>query len=69
MRSTTTAAFIAALVVPLGSATGEPAKEGYTPSLVELMLTTQSHHAKLWLAGRVGNWELAAYQADELKEG
>ena len=33
------------------------------------MLTTQSHHAKLWLAGSVGNWELAAYQADELKEG
>jgi hypothetical protein len=26
-------------------------------------------HAKLWLAGSVGNWELAAYQADELKEG
>ena len=69
MRSTTTAAVIAVLVVPLGSATGEPAKEGYTPSLVELMLTTQSHHAKLWLAGSVGNWELAAYQADELKEG
>jgi hypothetical protein len=33
------------------------------------MLTTQSRNAKLWLAGSVGNWELAAYQADELKEG
>ncbi len=69
MRSTTTAAVIAALVVPLGSATAKPAKEGYMPGLVEIMLTTQSHHAKLWLAGSVGNWELAAYQADELKEG
>jgi hypothetical protein len=66
VRSTTTAAVIAALVVPLGSATAEPAKEGYTPGLVEIMLTTQSHHAKLWLAGSVGNWELADYQADEL---
>src|ERR1700716_2420961 len=69
VRSTTTAAVIAALVVPLGSATAEPAKEGYMPGLVEIMLTTQSHHAKLWRAGSVGNWELAAYQADELKEG
>src|SRR4029077_16063359 len=69
VRRTTTAAVIAVSVVLFGSAAAEPAKEGYTPGLVEIMLTTQSHHAKLWLAGSVGNWELAAYQADELKEG
>jgi hypothetical protein len=50
-------------------AASEPTKETYTPGLVELMLTTQSHHAKLWLAGTAGNWELAEYQVDELKEG
>jgi hypothetical protein len=49
------------------SATGEPAKP-YEPGLVEFMLTVQSHHAKLWLAGNASNWELAEYQADELKE-
>jgi hypothetical protein len=49
------------------SATGEPAKP-YEPGLVEFMLTVQSHHAKLWLAGNARNWELAEYQADELKE-
>ena len=48
-------------------AAGEPAKP-YEPGLVEFMLTVQSHHAKLWLAGNARNWELAEYQADELKE-
>jgi hypothetical protein len=32
------------------------------------MLMVQSHHTKLWLAGNARNWELADYQADELKE-
>ena len=50
-----------------GSATGEPAKP-YEPGLVEFMMTVQSHHAKLWLAGNARNWELADYQVDELKE-
>ena len=40
----------------------------YTPGLVEFMLTVQSHHAKLWLAGTARNWDLADYQLDELKE-
>jgi hypothetical protein len=62
-------AWIAGLLLALASikATGEPAKP-YTPGLVEIMLTIQSHHAKLWLAGNARNWELADYQADELKE-
>jgi hypothetical protein len=33
------------------------------------MMATQSHHAKLWLAGNARNWDLADYQIDELKEG
>ena len=41
----------------------------YRPGLGEMMLLTQARHLKLWLAGSAGNWELADYQIDELKEG
>jgi hypothetical protein len=57
--------FAAALTATL--AASEPASHG--PSLIDVMLTTQSHHAKLWYAGNARNWELADYQIDELKEG
>ena len=56
-----------AIVTAANSATGEPA-QSYTPRLVEFMLSVQSHHAKLWLAGNARNWDLADYQVDELKE-
>lgn len=56
-----------AIVTAAGSATSEPAKP-YEPGLVEFMMLVQNHHAKLWLAGNVRNWELADYQVDELKE-
>jgi hypothetical protein len=55
------------IVTATSNATGEPAKP-YEPGLIEFMLTVQSHHAKLWLAGNARNWELADYQVDELKE-
>jgi len=58
---------LALVGAPGGGAIGEPAKP-YEPGLVEFMMTVQSHHAKLWLAGNARNWELADYQADELKE-
>lgn len=29
----------------------------------------QMRHAKLWFAGQAGNWPLAAYEIDELREG
>lgn len=54
----------------IGAAThaaGEPAQP-YSPGPVEYMLQVQSHHTKLWLAGNARNWDLADYQADELKE-
>ena len=56
-----------AVVSAASSATGDSAQP-YTPSLVEFMLSVQSHHVKLWLAGNARNWDLADYQADELKE-
>ncbi len=44
-------------------------KTAYTPGLAEFMLATQARHTKLWLAGSAGNWDLADYEIDELKEG
>ncbi len=43
--------------------------QAYSPGLAEIMIATQIRHAKLWLAGDAGNWALADYQIDELKEG
>jgi hypothetical protein len=46
----------------------QPAQPVYKPELIEFMVFTQIRHAKLWLAGNAGNWELADYEIDELKE-
>jgi hypothetical protein len=45
------------------------AAEAYAPGLGELMSFQQMRHAKLWFAGQAGNWELAAYELDEIGEG
>lgn len=54
------------------AATAKPAAmavEPYAPGLGDFMTAyVQPHHIKLWLAGNVGNWKLAAYEADELTE-
>jgi hypothetical protein len=63
------AAACVATALMAGPAMGEAVKEPHGPSLVEIMMATQSHHTKLWLAGNARNWELADYQVDELKEG
>lgn len=44
-------------------------KAAYAPGLGEIMALPQMRHAKLWLAGSVANWPLAAYELDELREG
>jgi hypothetical protein len=48
------------------SATGS---ETYVPGLGEMMSLQQMRHVKLWFAGQAGNWELAAYEIEELGEG
>jgi hypothetical protein len=68
MRMTAAAAGLATVLMA-GIAAGEAAKEAHGPRLVEIMMATQSHHTKLWLAGNARNWDLADYQIDELKEG
>lgn len=42
--------------------------QSYTPGLGEFMSAIQVRHAKLWFAGMGKNWQLAAYELDELKE-
>jgi hypothetical protein len=47
----------------------QPAKGPFEPGLGEFMTATQLRHAKLWFAGKENNWDLAAYEIDEIKEG
>ena len=50
-------------------ATATKALEPYAPGLGDFMTAyVQPHHIKLWQAGNAGNWPLAAYEANELRE-
>jgi hypothetical protein len=62
---------ISAVIVTASAvlAAAQPAKAPYEPGLGEFMMATQIRHAKLWFAGKNHNWELAAYEVDEIKEG
>ncbi|WP_283744478.1 hypothetical protein [Sideroxydans sp. CL21] len=44
-------------------------QENYVPGMGEIMGSTQMRHAKLWFAGKSGNWDLASYELDEIREG
>ena len=64
-----------ALAVPAtaqqGSKQADPAVEE-TPDFLHLsgiMAQQQMRHIKLWFAGAAGNWPLADYEIDGLKEG
>jgi hypothetical protein len=56
-------------VAAMAAAAGCGRPEAYAPGLGELMTFQQMRHTKLWLAGQARNWELAAYELDELGEG
>jgi hypothetical protein len=58
-----------ALAASVLLAAAQPAKEPYAPGLGEFMTATQLRHAKLWFAGKENNWDLAAYEIDEITEG
>ena len=62
---------VTALIVAASAvlADAQTAKEPYEPGLGEFMTATQLRHAKLWFAGKNSNWDLAAYEIDEIKEG
>ncbi len=40
----------------------------YKPGFGELMTNVQSHHSKLWFAGKYQNWKLAKFEIKELNE-
>jgi len=65
-RIIVTAALLAASAA---LADDHPTKQPYEPGLGEFMTATQLRHAKLWFAGKAGNWALAAYEVDEIREG
>jgi hypothetical protein len=54
---------------PPATAVPAPPSVAWVPDLGDLMLQQQMRHAKLWFAGEAGNWKLAAYEAEELREG
>jgi hypothetical protein len=41
---------------------------GYVPEVGQMMDSIQLRHAKLWFAGTAGNWALAAYELNEIRE-
>ncbi len=57
------------LSVGCGGAPPPAATAPYVPGLGEIMTLQQMRHTKLWLAGQAANWDLAAYEIDELSEG
>ncbi|MEO8016783.1 MAG: hypothetical protein ABI769_03135 [Pseudomonadota bacterium] len=60
---------LAALVGLISCAARDETSTTYTPGLGEIMTFTQMRHTKLWFAGEASNWDLAAYEIDELEEG
>ena len=52
-------------------ASTQPRAAGEPPEadIGEIMVLQQMRHIKLWFAGRAGNWPLADYEIDKLKEG
>jgi mono/diheme cytochrome c family protein len=57
-----------ALVLLAGSASiGLAQSDKHTPRLSEIMGMAQTQHLKLWLAAKAQNWDLVAYEAQQLK--
>src|SRR3954470_12741667 len=48
---------------------GSTGSDAYAPGLGEIMSLQQMRHAKLYFAGQAENWDLAAYELDEIGEG
>jgi hypothetical protein len=71
------AALLAALVFAAGVACAQngakqdevAAEPAGSPHLSEIMVQQQMRHIKLWFAGNGGNWPLADYELDQLKDG
>lgn len=69
MKRTLIIALLASSLTGAVAADEQPTAEPYVPGFGEFMGATQVRHAKLWFAGEAENWELAAYELDEIREG
>jgi hypothetical protein len=74
MKFAFTALLAAQLTIPAAQAHDTSTQHGaanepYVPRIGEIMALQQIRHIKLWFAGRSGNWPLADYEIDALKEG
>jgi mono/diheme cytochrome c family protein len=68
LRTTLTATLLG-LVLLIPAHAQQPTDPAARPDhvgLSELMTATQIRHIKLWFAGKLGNWKLAAYELDQI---
>jgi hypothetical protein len=64
------ASLLAAIVcLAVANAHSEDAAEPKEMSIGDIMTQQQQRHIKLWFAGHAGNWPLADYEIDKLKDG
>lgn len=59
---------LASLVLAQSGAPTAPSAD-YIPRLGDIMSAIQARHVKLYYASKAGNWDLAAYEARQLKGG
>ncbi|MBR0712784.1 hypothetical protein [Bradyrhizobium liaoningense] len=59
---------LALVIVSLSRAAGQ-AEPRDGKALSDLMVAMQFQHIKLWSAGRLSNWPLAAYELDQIEAG
>jgi hypothetical protein len=60
---------IATLHLMAPSARSQEANEAPDANIGDIMGYQQVRHAKLWFAGHGGNWPLAEYEIEKLKDG
>ena len=59
---------VVAVPLAVAQSTGNMApRENYIPHLGDIMGMTQLRHFKLWFSGKLRNWDLAAYELDQIK--
>ena len=69
MRASPRALVAGLLLCAAGACSRGDTPPPFEPGLGEIMSAQQMRHAKLWIAGEAGNWELVRYEIDELEEG
>ena len=66
-RALLAATFATLVLVPLALAQAPTGGAGYVPHLGDIMSATQLRHLKLSFAGKLRNWDLAAYELGQIK--